>query len=192
VAHLHRPRSWRARQRDVAQGRSVEDRRRAGVGHRQLRPETNLAFFGTGNGGPWMGDQRPGDNLYVASTVAFDVATGRIKGPLPVRPQRVVGLGRGVAADPRGLSARRPHRERAHQRRARRLPVVPRAHRRRHQLRRGHALRHQQRLQRLDPKTGRPEVDPARKPGTGRTASSARRRTAARTGRPSRSARRRG
>ena len=27
-------------------------------------PETNLAFWGTGNGGPWMGDQRPGDNLY--------------------------------------------------------------------------------------------------------------------------------
>jgi alcohol dehydrogenase (cytochrome c) len=26
-------------------------------------PETNLAYWGTGNGGPWMGDQRPGDNL---------------------------------------------------------------------------------------------------------------------------------
>jgi alcohol dehydrogenase (cytochrome c) len=43
-------------------------------------PETNLAFWGTGNGGPWMGDQRPGDNLYTASTIAIDVATGRIKG----------------------------------------------------------------------------------------------------------------
>ena len=49
-------------------------------------PETNLAFFGTGNGGPWMGDQRPGDNLYVASTVAFDVATGRIKGHFQYDP----------------------------------------------------------------------------------------------------------
>src|SRR5687767_6408486 len=29
-------------------------------------PETNLAFWGTGNGGPWMGDQRPGDNLYTS------------------------------------------------------------------------------------------------------------------------------
>src|SRR5712691_5750467 len=28
--------------------------------------ETNLAFWGTGNGGPWMGDQRPGDNLYTS------------------------------------------------------------------------------------------------------------------------------
>jgi alcohol dehydrogenase (cytochrome c) len=43
-------------------------------------PETNLAYFGTGNGGPWMGDQRPGDNLYTASTIALDVATGAIKG----------------------------------------------------------------------------------------------------------------
>jgi alcohol dehydrogenase (cytochrome c) len=42
--------------------------------------ETNIAYFGTGNGGPWMGDQRPGDNLYTASTIAIDVATGAIKG----------------------------------------------------------------------------------------------------------------
>ena len=37
-------------------------------------PETRLTFWGTGNGGPWMGDQRPGDNLYTASTIAVDVA----------------------------------------------------------------------------------------------------------------------
>src|SRR3984893_14395709 len=43
-------------------------------------PETNLAFWGVGNGGPWMGDQRPGNNLFVASTIAIDVATGKIKG----------------------------------------------------------------------------------------------------------------
>ena len=43
-------------------------------------PSTNLSFWGTGNGGPWMGDRRPGDNLYIASTVAIDVATGAIKG----------------------------------------------------------------------------------------------------------------
>ena len=49
-------------------------------------PETNLAFWGTGNGGPWMGDQRPGDNLYVSSTVAFDVATGEIKGHFQYHP----------------------------------------------------------------------------------------------------------
>jgi alcohol dehydrogenase (cytochrome c) len=43
-------------------------------------PATNLAFWGVGNGGPWMGDRRPGDNLYTASTIAIDVATGKIKG----------------------------------------------------------------------------------------------------------------
>jgi len=42
--------------------------------------ETNLAFWGTGNGGPWMGDQRPGDNLYTSSVVALDGKTGQIKG----------------------------------------------------------------------------------------------------------------
>jgi len=43
-------------------------------------PDTNLAFWGTGNGGPWMGDRRPGDNLYTTSTIALDAATGQIKG----------------------------------------------------------------------------------------------------------------
>jgi alcohol dehydrogenase (cytochrome c) len=42
--------------------------------------DTNLAFWGTGNGGPWMGDQRPGDNLFTSSVVALDVKTGEIKG----------------------------------------------------------------------------------------------------------------
>jgi alcohol dehydrogenase (cytochrome c) len=43
-------------------------------------PETNLSFWGTGNGGPWMGDQRPGDNYYTSSVWALDTATGKIKG----------------------------------------------------------------------------------------------------------------
>ncbi len=43
-------------------------------------PETNLSFWGTGNGGPWMGDQRPGDNLYTSSVLALDTTTGTIKG----------------------------------------------------------------------------------------------------------------
>jgi alcohol dehydrogenase (cytochrome c) len=43
-------------------------------------PDTNLAFWGTGNGGPTIADQRPGDNLYTTSTIALDVATGALKG----------------------------------------------------------------------------------------------------------------
>jgi alcohol dehydrogenase (cytochrome c) len=48
--------------------------------------ETNLAYFGTGNGGPTIGDNRPGDNLYTASTIAFDVTTGAIKGYFQYHP----------------------------------------------------------------------------------------------------------
>src|SRR6201993_695248 len=43
-------------------------------------PATNLTFWGTGNGGPWMGDQRPGDNLFTSSVLALDTTTGKIKG----------------------------------------------------------------------------------------------------------------
>ena len=49
-------------------------------------PETNISFWGTGNGGPWMGDQRPGDNLFTSSTVAVDTATGNIKGHFQYHP----------------------------------------------------------------------------------------------------------
>lgn len=43
-------------------------------------PASNLAYFGTGNGGPWMPDTRPGDNLYATSVVAVDIDSGAIKG----------------------------------------------------------------------------------------------------------------
>lgn len=43
-------------------------------------PKDNLIYWGTGNGSPWFGDQRPGDNLYTASTLALDPETGKMKG----------------------------------------------------------------------------------------------------------------
>jgi alcohol dehydrogenase (cytochrome c) len=43
-------------------------------------PKTNLVYFGTGNGGPWSPDVRPGDNLYTTSAIALDLDTGKIKG----------------------------------------------------------------------------------------------------------------
>lgn len=43
-------------------------------------PKTELAYYGTGNGGPWMPDTRPGDNLYATSALAIDINTGAIKG----------------------------------------------------------------------------------------------------------------
>ncbi|MCZ6617860.1 MAG: PQQ-dependent dehydrogenase, methanol/ethanol family [Gammaproteobacteria bacterium] len=42
--------------------------------------ETGLSYWGTGNGGPWMGDTRDGDNLYATSVIALDVATGALRG----------------------------------------------------------------------------------------------------------------
>jgi alcohol dehydrogenase (cytochrome c) len=41
--------------------------------------KTKLAYFGTGNPGPWNSHLRKGDNLYSASTVAIDVKSGQIK-----------------------------------------------------------------------------------------------------------------
>ena len=67
-------------------------------------PEPNLAFWGTGNGGPTIGDQRPGDNLYVTSTIALDVATGAIKGYHQYHPM-TRGTGTGVTSDPSTTSA---------------------------------------------------------------------------------------
>jgi len=43
-------------------------------------PELNVAYWGTGNPGPWVGDVRPGDNLYANSVIAMDVGTGEIRG----------------------------------------------------------------------------------------------------------------
>jgi alcohol dehydrogenase (cytochrome c) len=43
-------------------------------------PKLGHTYWGTGNPGPWIGDQRPGDNLYTNSVVAFDVDSGALKG----------------------------------------------------------------------------------------------------------------
>ena len=42
-------------------------------------PATRLAYWGTGNAGPWMGEMRKGDNLYATSVIALDVDSGKIK-----------------------------------------------------------------------------------------------------------------
>src|SRR5690606_33941407 len=42
-------------------------------------PATRLSYWGTGNAGPWMADQRPGDNLYSNSVVALDIDSGDIR-----------------------------------------------------------------------------------------------------------------
>ncbi len=42
-------------------------------------PDLGLTYWGTGNPGPWMGDARPGDNLYTNSVMALDADTGELK-----------------------------------------------------------------------------------------------------------------
>jgi alcohol dehydrogenase (cytochrome c) len=42
--------------------------------------DTGIMYVGTGNGGPWMPDTRPGDNLYTTSVMALDIKDGAIKG----------------------------------------------------------------------------------------------------------------
>ena len=133
--------------------------------------ETNTAYWGTGNGGPWMGDKRPGDNLYTAPTVALDASTGKIKGHFQyspneswdwdeVSPPIVVDFRRG-ARQVKGLVdvARNGY-----------IYFLDRGD--------GNAIKYvegkpyvfQNVFKSLDPVTGRPDVDPSRKPATGKEA----------------------
>ena len=42
-------------------------------------PVFDITYWGVGNGGPWTGDARPGDNLYTNSTIALDASTGELR-----------------------------------------------------------------------------------------------------------------
>jgi len=133
-------------------------------------PETNLAFWGTGNGGPWMGDQRPGDNLYISSTVAFDVATGAIKGHFQydpneswdwdeVSPPILVDYRRNGRTIKGLINVARDGYLWFLERTSGKINFVD-----------GTPFVKQNVFKSLDPKTGRPDVDPARQPGTGKEA----------------------
>src|SRR5215471_8794573 len=53
-------------------------------------PESNMFFFGTGNGGPWPSEVRQSkglDNLYVCSIIAVDADTGAYKWHYQVVPE---------------------------------------------------------------------------------------------------------
>lgn len=133
-------------------------------------PETNIAYWGTGNGGPWMGDQRPGDNLYTSSTIALDVDTGEIVGhfqyhpndswdwdevspPILVDYQRDGETVRGLIDVARDGYLWFLDRDDGPIRFVEGKPYV-----------------YQNVFRSLDPVTGRPDVDPDRKPGTGKSA----------------------
>jgi alcohol dehydrogenase (cytochrome c) len=137
-------------------------------------PDANLAYWGTGNGGPWMGDKRPGDNLYTASTLALDVATGAIKGHFQyhpndswdwdeVSPPILVDYQRNGRTFKGLIDVARDgylwFLDRANVDLSGRIKFIE-----------GKPYVNQNVFLRLDPETGRPEVDPAHKPGTGKQA----------------------
>ena len=132
--------------------------------------ETNISYWGTGNGGPWIGDQRPGDNLYTASTIALDVAAGKIVGhhqytpneswdwdevspPILVDYQRNGRTVKGLIDVARNGYLWFLERSNGPIRYVEGKPYVK-----------------QNVFTGLDPKTGRPTIDPDRKPGTGKRA----------------------
>jgi alcohol dehydrogenase (cytochrome c) len=132
-------------------------------------PETNIAYWGTGNGGPWMGDQRPGDNLYTASTIALDAATGRIKGHFQYQPNEswdwdevsppiLVDFRRSGRTIKGLIDVARDGYLWFLERTDGRINFVE-----------GTPYVKQNVFRGLDPKTGRPDIDPARQPGTGKT-----------------------
>jgi alcohol dehydrogenase (cytochrome c) len=137
-------------------------------------PTTNIAYWGTGNGGPWMGDRRPGDNLYTASTIALDVATGAFKGHFQynpndswdwdeVSPPILVDYKRGGRTISGLIDAARDgylwFLDRGDATTGGRIKFIE-----------GKPFVFQNVYTSLDPETGRPNVDLAHKPGTGKTA----------------------
>jgi alcohol dehydrogenase (cytochrome c) len=42
-------------------------------------PDTKTVYWGTGNAAPWPGDTHPGDNLYTSSVLALDPDSGKLK-----------------------------------------------------------------------------------------------------------------
>jgi alcohol dehydrogenase (cytochrome c) len=136
--------------------------------------DTNTAYWGTGNGGPWMGDQRPGDNLYIASTVGLDASTGKIKSYFQYNPNESWDWDE--VSPPLLIDFQRNGRtvkglidvardgyiwflDRGTLDRTGRMKFVQ-----------GSPYVYQNVFKSLDPETGRPDVDPERKPGTGKRA----------------------
>jgi alcohol dehydrogenase (cytochrome c) len=133
-------------------------------------PATNVVFWGTGNGFPWVGAARPGDNLYTASTLAIDVATGAIKGHFQytpneswdwdeVSPPILVDYRRGGRTIKGLVNFARNGYVYFLERTAGGIKFVE-----------GMPYVKQNVFNGLDPNTGRPDVDPARRPEVGKVA----------------------
>jgi alcohol dehydrogenase (cytochrome c) len=127
-----------------------------------------LTYWGTGNPGPWIGDQRPGDNLYTNSVLALDVRTGEIRGYHQYHwndswdwDEVSTPILMPVRRDGRSLPAL------VHPGRNGYLWVLER-HRDRISFIDAWPYVHQDVFTSIDPETGRPTYDESRKPSTGR------------------------
>jgi len=133
-------------------------------------PETNLTYWGTGNAAPWFGDQRPGDNLYTSSVIALDVNSGAIKAHFQyhpndswdwdeVSPPIILDYQRDGRTVKGLIDVSRSGYIWDLERTADKINFVA-----------GRPYVRQNVFKSLDPKTGRPDIDEARKAGTGKTA----------------------
>jgi hypothetical protein len=148
VEDVYDPGAGRAWQRDVAEGRQpVEDRWRGHMGHGELRCRRQSGLLGNRQRRPV--DGRPAARRQPVHIVndCYRCHDRTDKGSPPVRTERVVGLGRGFAADSGRLHAQRPDDQGIDQRRTGWLPLVPRAHEWEDQFRRRQAVREAERLQ---------------------------------------------
>ena len=134
-------------------------------------PETNLAFWGTGNGGPVDGRSAAGRQPLHVVDSRDRCRDGTDQGPLPISSRTTPGI---------GTKSRRRSSSiiRRNGRTIKGLIDVARdgylwfLERTDGPIRfvEGKPYVNQNVFLSLDPETGRPEVDPARKPGTGKTA----------------------
>jgi alcohol dehydrogenase (cytochrome c) len=133
-------------------------------------PETNLTYWGTGNAAPWFGDQRPGDNLYTSSVIALDVNSGAIKRHFQyhpndswdwdeVSPPILLDYQRDGRTVKGLINVSRSGYIWDLERTAGKINFVA-----------GRPYVRQNVFKSLDPKTGRPDIDESRRPGTGKTA----------------------
>ena len=132
-------------------------------------PKSNLAYIGTGNGGPWMPDTRPGDNLYATSAIALDMETGAIEGHHQyhwndawdwdeVSAPVLLDIEREGRTIPAAIHAGRNGY----------LWVLERGSEGQMEFIDADPFVQQNVFQSIDPETGRPSYDPARIPGTGK------------------------
>jgi alcohol dehydrogenase (cytochrome c) len=134
-------------------------------------PDTNLLFWGVGNGNPWVASEREGDNLYTASTIAIDAATGAIKGHFQYTPNEAWDFDE--VAPPILIDFQRNGRTIKGLVDFTRSGYLYFLERTSGKIRfvEGKPYVKQDIFKRLDPKTGRPEVDPDHKAAIGKVAS---------------------